>query len=197
MNSNDMDDERAAFIVHWCKDVPEAYREDAKRNVRAYLQESAASDRLADAWEAWKARAALSASTEATLAPQPVAQPVEQTLSCWSCEMHYTKTQRSHADGHCPHCGVEIEEEESVAQPVEQTRALTDGDLAKIWAQADDTSDERGAIAYARSVLVASKADDAVRFEKAMELGLLRTEDIMEIERTLDNAARPASGGTE
>jgi hypothetical protein len=36
--------------------------------------------------------------------------------------------------------------------------ALSNFDLAKIWAQADDTSDERGAIAYARAVLAADKA---------------------------------------
>lgn len=36
--------------------------------------------------------------------------------------------------------------------------ALSNFELAKIWAQADDTSDERGAIAYARAVLAADKA---------------------------------------
>lgn len=37
------------------------------------------------------------------------ATPVTKTIQCWSCQKHLTLAQRADADGHCPHCRVEID----------------------------------------------------------------------------------------
>lgn len=33
-----------------------------------------------------------------------------ERLQCWSCRKSYTPEQRSEADGHCPQCGVEMDD---------------------------------------------------------------------------------------
>lgn len=49
-----------------------------------------------------------------------------QVTKCWSCQKPYTANERSEADGHCPHCGVEIDLDDSdfaterAAAPAEQ-----------------------------------------------------------------------------
>ncbi|MFZ3286613.1 MAG: hypothetical protein WA191_07155 [Telluria sp.] len=56
-------------------------------------------------------------------ATQAASQPVaavdvgEAIHKCWSCKKPYTLSQRSYADGQCPHCDVEIELDDEDATP--------------------------------------------------------------------------------
>lgn len=56
------------------------------------------------------ARAAQPAAGE--LPPLPAS-----AMKCWSCGEQYDLAEHADADGNCPHCGVEIEQDEPVQQP--------------------------------------------------------------------------------
>jgi hypothetical protein len=55
-------DERTAFLVWWCEDVPENLRETWKQSVDEALRDGHANEKCAGAWDAWQARAALAAA---------------------------------------------------------------------------------------------------------------------------------------
>lgn len=56
----------------------------------------------------------------ALLAAQP--SQAQAAEACWSCGKPYTAEQRLAADGHCPHCDVEIHIEAAPASPVASER---------------------------------------------------------------------------
>lgn len=39
-----------------------------------------------------------------------------EKVACWSCNYHYTESERSAADGNCPRCNVEIEVESAAPE---------------------------------------------------------------------------------
>lgn len=58
----------------------------------------------------------------------------EPVAKCWSCNREYTAEQRLDADGNCPHCGVEIEEDTAPSHPLEaQTCTCPSGDGSLCW----------------------------------------------------------------
>jgi hypothetical protein len=49
-----------------------------------------------------------------------------KTATCWSCQAPYTERDRAEADGHCPHCGVEIELDDEDTTPTPSDSASVD-----------------------------------------------------------------------
>ncbi|AYG48347.1 hypothetical protein DV532_29320 (plasmid) [Pseudomonas sp. Leaf58] len=48
-------------------------------------------------------------ATASGQAVEKQATPAGKTIQCWSCRKSLTLAQRGEADGHCPHCRVEID----------------------------------------------------------------------------------------
>lgn len=60
---------------------------------------------------AWNACAGVSTADLAARRAAPGAATAAQSHSCWSCEAPVTAEERTAADGNCPHCGVELDDE--------------------------------------------------------------------------------------
>lgn len=179
-----LDDERAAFEA-WGNETfnygfqPDTW--DAGEELPVAREACYQHEGTQMAWEGWQARATI---------PQPVAQPVEQISPIIGTQAPFSNCRFKFCDlpgqcrdeGKCHHPAV------PAAQPVEQTRALTEDarDSARYrWLR--DKS-EPGICAFYLSV---GKAFDGVKFKRETVDAAIDAQ--IEADRT---AARPASGET-
>jgi hypothetical protein len=176
-----LDDERAAFLTWWCADVPEYMREKWKESVDECLRNSNATDKLVGAWEGFQ--------YALTLARAASTQPVEQTAE----PVAYTTADRlkriaernRHVDtmwpaSMCNEGDIPLYTAlYTVAQPVEQTRALTEKDMDKL-----------GSILFTRFYT-------DTEFDRWSEANQKTKVVFINVAKAILTAARPASGETE
>jgi hypothetical protein len=179
-----LDDERAAFLTWWCADVPEYMREKWKESVDECLRNNNATDKLVGAWEGFQYALTLTRSASPQPVEPVEIHKLWASGGCTGYSdylmtdfsircLEVSKIQRGQTfppnDGSFetvsrdnPYAAtlVKLLENQSklkaIAQPVEQTRALTDQMLEKLyWTAMDNAADILRYMEEARELLSA------------------------------------------